>query len=432
VSERRIRLDIANLTRVEGEGSLQIQTHNGNLASVQFAIHEPPRLFEKLLLGRSCYEVPEISARICGICPLAYQLTSIQAFEQLFSIRVSPEVTQLRTLCYLGEWLQSHALHIHFLAAPDFLGFEDAFSMGQQHPELLTRGMRLQRLGHKLVTLLGGRAVHPVSMLIGGISRFPSSQQWQQLGEGVEQGWQDAVALLRWATQLTLPDSNLPFNAVSLSQPGGYPLLGGEIISAGQQLPISSYASHFQRQQQPHSTALYSYYQQQPYLVGPLARLNNNHHRLPGSSRSLAAQLGFSFPCHNMFASLAARALEICVAIELMTEILAPPCPVHQQPVPVVIRAGECCAATEAPRGMIYHWYRLDGEGRVQGCEIIPPTSQNQAQINRELALSLKQFGLQDSEQALQQHCERLIRNYDPCISCATHFLRISRQELAP
>lgn len=427
--KRRISLKVPFITRLEGEGTLELSARGDRIERLQLAIFEPPRLFEKFLEGRSYQEVPDLNARICGICPMAYQLTSIQAMEHLFGIDLPEPLVQLRRLMNLGEWVQSHALHIHFLAAPDFLGFDHALAMAKQHPEVLKRGMRLQEAGNALMALLGGRSVHPVGLQVGGFGRLPDAERWDQVRRLVDQALPAAEELVRWTAELALPDYPQDFIWVSLTEPDSYAINGGKITcSHGLSLGYGDYASHFHEHQEPHSTALYSRLDGRDYLVGPLARMNNSFALLPDGVRALARECGLDFPGRNMFTSIQARALEIHWALFEASRQLALGCPTGEASLPVTPRAGECCFCTEAPRGLIYHHYRLDEQGRVLSCTIIPPTSQNQARIEQDLKTSVTRFGLSHSDQELKLFCERLIRNYDPCISCSTHFLQFRIQ----
>lgn len=427
--KRRISLKVPFITRLEGEGTLELSARGDCIERLHLAIFEPPRLFEKFLEGRDYQEVPDLNARICGICPMAYQLTSIQAMERLFGINLPAPLVRLRKLMNLGEWVQSHALHIHFLAAPDFLGFDHALAMAKQHPEVLRRGMQLQEAGNALMALLGGRSVHPVGLQVGGFGRLPDGERWNSVYQLVEQALPAAEQLVRWTAGLTLPDYAHDFTWVSLTEPDSYAINGGLITgSNGLSLSHDEYAGHFVEHQEPHSTALYSLLDGKDYLVGPLARMNNSFALLPEEVKTLARACGLDFPSRNMFTSIQARALEIYWALFEASRLLAMGCPSGEARVPVTPIAGECCFCTEAPRGLIYHHYRLDEQGWVLSCTIIPPTSQNQARIEQDLKTSVPRFGLGRSDQELKLFCERLIRNYDPCISCSTHFLQFRMQ----
>ncbi|WKE64206.1 nickel-dependent hydrogenase large subunit [Gallaecimonas kandeliae] len=424
MKKRRIQLKVPFVTRLEGEGALELSARGDKIEALHLAIFEPPRLFEKFLEGRAFHEVPDLAARICGICPMAYQLTAIQAMESLFGLELPEPLVRLRRIMNLGEWVQSHALHIHFLAAPDFLGFDHAMAMAKVYPDVLARGMQLQAAGNALMALLGGRSVHPVGLVVGGFGRLPDLDAWRQAQELVDKALPAATALVRWTAALELPDYGQDFIWVSLKDENQYPINGGAIAcSNGLELGYGDYRQHFHEHQVPHSTALYSLLDGKDYLVGPLARVNNNFPVLPEETRALATDCGLGFPSRNMFQSIQARALEIHGALVEVRRLMALGLPAGPANLPAEPRAGDCCFATEAPRGLIYHSYRLDGQGRVQSCTIIPPTSQNQARIEQDLHHCVPRFGFDRSDEELKFFCERLIRNYDPCISCSTHFL---------
>jgi len=425
VTERRVGIRVPVLARVEGEGALEIDIVGQRIEHLALRIFEPPRLFEKFLEGRSFDEVPDIVARICGICPVAYQMSAVHALERLFGVQASDWIRNMRRVLYCGEWLESHALHIHLLAAPDHLGFPDALAMAAAHPQLLTRGLALQALGNEILRTLGGRSVHPVSVRVGGFSRAPDSETIRALVARIDAALPEAEALLEWTASLPLPDDEQEFACVALRHPHEYPMNEGRIVSdRGLDLDTDEYETHFRESHVPHSTALYSHLDGAPYLVGPLARLNLNADRLPAEVGDALERVGLRLPSRNMFHSIIARAAEILVALHearrLLTGYTA------QQPnVAVAPAAGTGAWATEAPRGMLWHRYRTDAEGHITSARIVPPTSQNQARIEQDLATSLAALGLDRDDEALRLRAETVIRNYDPCISCATHFLTL-------
>ncbi|MCC2615590.1 nickel-dependent hydrogenase large subunit [Aestuariibacter halophilus] len=427
---RKINLKVPFITRVEGEGALALSAKGDRIDTLHLKIFEPPRLFERFLQGKSYVEVPDLSARICGICPMAYQLTSILAFERLFEVELPAHLVRLRKLMNLGEWLQSHSLHIHFLAMPDVFGVDSALQLADSHGDLLKRGMQIQEAGNTLMRLLGGRSVHPVGLQVGGFSRLPTQNAWDNACVQVDAAIIAADQLLQWCAEQSVPDFSHDFVAVSLQGLEDYPINGGDIItSSGLSMPVDEYPQRFKEHQVSHSTAFYSLLDGKDYLVGPLARINLNYHRLPASVRQRAEQLGLHFPSQNMFDSLRARALECVWALNAARDILKEGCPEGPANVDYQVRAGTCCFATEAPRGLIYHHYTLEDDGTVANCTIIPPTSQNQARIEQDLKQAVMAFGLDKSDLELKHFCEQVIRNYDPCISCSTHFLdfRIKR-----
>jgi coenzyme F420-reducing hydrogenase alpha subunit len=426
MTERSVSIHVPAMTRVEGEGSLRLRIEDDRIEEIALDIFEPPRYFEKFLEGRRYHEVIDMVARICGICPIAYQMSAAQALENVFGVQPSQWASDMRRVFYCGEWLQSHALHVHLLAAPDFLGFDSVVSMAEEHPDAVRRGLRLQGLGNDLIRLLGGRSVHPVGACVGGFFRAPEQAEVDRMLEQLRSALPEAEELVEWAAALPMPDDRQAFINVSLRHETDYPLAEGRIVSDdGLDIPVNEYEQHFAEAHRPQSTALFSLLQGEPYLVGPLARLNLNRDHLPASSLALLKQSNISFPSSNMFHSLFARSLEIHVAIveaiRLLEDYRFPSSP-H---VEVNAKAGIGFGATEAPRGLLWHRYEIDGDGLVKSARIVPPTSQNQARIEADLRRSLLNFGLQQPDDALRLRAETVIRNYDPCISCATHFLKL-------
>ncbi len=427
---REIRIEVPVLTRVEGEGALDLEVSNGQIDKVQLRIFEPPRYFEKFLEGRGHDEVLDIVARICGICPVAYQMSASHAIEQAFEMQPGPWVRAMRRLFYCGEWIESHALHIHLLALPDFLGYNNAVAMAADHPEAVTRGVSLQALGNRILRLLGGRSVHPVGVRIGGFYHAPSEAEAAELLAAIDAALPEAASLIGWCARLDLPDDHQRFTSVALRHPDEYPLNEGRLVSNdGLDIDISDYAEHFVESHAPHSTALHSHLHGRPYLVGPLARLNLNLDRLPTETRALLDATGVAFPSDNMFHSLLARAVELHFALSEAARLLrAYRLPEGEAGVTATPKAGTGFGCTEAPRGILWHRYEMDAAGKVVKATIIPPTSQNQPRIEEDLRTSLEAFGLDRTDDELRLHAEMVIRNYDPCISCATHFLRLDVQ----
>ncbi len=427
MAERRdITINVPVLTRVEGEGALELEVREGRITDLKLRIFEPPRLFEKFLEGRPYSEVPDIVARICGICPVAYQMSAAHAIEMAFGAQTTPWVRAMRRLFYCGEWIESHALHIHLLALPDFLGFGNAIAMAGAHPEEVKRGLRLQELGNAAVRLLGARSVHPVGVRAGGFFHAPAPAEVASLLAKYREALPEVAALVQWVAKLPLPDDPQEFTSVALRHPDEYAFNEGRLVSSdGLDIDISEFADHFAESHVPHANALHCHLHGKPYLVGPLARVNLNYALLPQEVRDNLEATGFRFPSNNMFHSALARAVELhfamLEAIRLMENYALPDSPY----VEVTPRAGVGFGCTEAPRGILWHRYELDADGRVVSATITPPTSQNQARIEEDLRRSLEALGLDQDDDALRLRGETVIRNYDPCISCATHFLKV-------
>ncbi|CAM2067290.1 Ni/Fe hydrogenase subunit alpha [Sulfidibacter corallicola] len=418
---RTIKVDY--LARVEGEGALQIKIDGDRLEELHLRIFEPPRFFEALLRGRAFTEAPDITARICGICPVAYQMSSIHAMERLCGVAVDPIMRSMRRLLYCGEWIESHALHIYCLHAPDFLGYESAVHLAKDHPEWVKRGLALKKVGNSLMALLGGREIHPINVRVGGFYRMPSASELRAMKGPLTEALAMAEETALWVAGLPFPDLERDYTFVCLSHPDEYPMNRGRLISNRElDLDVADYETRFREEHLSHSTSLYSRLDGEHYLVGPLARVNLCFDRLSPRARRMAEKIGFAPTCTNPFKSIIARALEVIHVCEESCAIIdgyvPPEAPYHVcNPV-----AGQGFACTEAPRGILYHRYAVDGEGLIQEAKIVPPTSQNQGVIEADLRdLVRRNLALPDDR--LQWLCEQAIRNYDPCISCSTHFL---------
>ena len=426
MTERNIAIRVPVLARVEGEGALHIDVRAGRIETLRLEIFEPPRLFEQFLVGRSFEDVPDMVARICGICPVAYQISAVNALEDAFGVEVDDWVRAMRRVLYCGEWIQSHCLHIHLLAAPDFFGFQSATEMAGEHPDEVRRGLLLQGLGNDLVCMLGGRSVHPVGVRVGGFHRAPDSGETKAMARRLRDALPMAAQLVRWAAGIAVPPDSQAFESVAMRHDSLYPLDAGVIVSdRGLHTTARDYEQHFAEHQESFSTALYSTHDGQPYLVGPLARLNLAREQLPEAVLEQLAATGIGWPSRNMFDSLAARAVEVYFAIHEAASLLESYRHPAAPAVPVKPRAGVGKGCSEAPRGLLWHRYETDEQGRIVTARIVPPTSQNQARMEQDLHASLLSYGLDHDDDHIRLHCEKVVRNYDPCISCATHFLRL-------
>ncbi|MCK5001495.1 MAG: hydrogenase maturation protease [Gammaproteobacteria bacterium] len=422
-----IKINVPILTRVEGEGALDLTIENQKITDLKLRIYEPPRYFEKFLEGRKYYDVPDTVARICGICPVAYQMSASHAIESIFDVEITPWVRAMRRLFYCGEWLQSHSLHIHLLAAPDFLGFNNAIEMSAKYGDEVRRGLKLQALGNDLIALFGARSVHPVGVKVGGFSKAPSQKNVDALLQRVTEAKQDAVDLIHWLDTLDLPEDNQDFISVALHHDAEYPFNEGRIISDhGLDIPIDKFEKHFREMHVDHSTALHCLLDGKPYLVGPLARLNLNADQLPDDVKAVTHNLKTQFPSKNMFHSIIARAIEIYFTLIEAEQLLVDYEYSDEPCMSFTPKKGTGYGCTEAPRGFLWHRYDMDKHGCVEKAVIVPPTSQNQPRIEQDLQNSLIRFGLESPKSELQLHAEKVIRNYDPCISCATHFLDLN------
>lgn len=422
-------LRVGALARVEGEGAMHVAFDGADVAEVQLRIYEPPRFYEAFLRGRAHTEPPDITARICGICPVAYQTSACWAVEDACGVAVPEPVRLMRRLLYCGEWIESHALHVFLLHAPDFLGYDGAIEMAADHADVVELGLRLKKAGNTLMEVVGGRSVHPVNVRVGGFYRSPSRTELGRLRPVLERALDDALVAVGLVSGFDFPDFEQPHEYLSLRADHGYPIEAGTevVTSTGRAFPVSRFAQQIEETHVAHSNALHARLagSDAPYVVGPLARYTLNSDRLSGVAREAARGAGLGESCRNPFRSIVVRAVEIVEACHEALAIIdgwvdgAPPW------VEVPPRAAEGYGASEAPRGTLFHRYVLDGAGIIQDAQIVPPTSQNQAAVEADLrTMAAAWSGLDDH--ALQHRCEQAIRSYDPCISCATHFLDLT------
>jgi coenzyme F420-reducing hydrogenase alpha subunit len=420
--------EIGQLTRVEGEGSLDLRVAADGSVSAQLRIFEAPRYFERLVVGRTPDEVLDIVARICGICPVAYQMSAVHGFESLFEVEVDPEVRRLRRLLYCGEWIESHALHIFLLHAPDFLGYPSALEMAKDHLELVGRGLGIKKVGNRIVSIVGGRPIHPVSPRVGGFSRAPRARELDELLAPLDVAIAQAQETVALVAGLETPPSDREPRLVSLVHPSEYPMNDGRITSSdGIDLSPADWRDAFHEEQVPWSHALQAHAADGvPYLLGPTARVSLAGDRLHPVARAALDATGISAAGlrRNVFRSIVARAVELLHALAEARDIVADYRPPVVACAPWQPRAGIAAWATEAPRGLLFHRYRVDAVGRIREAQIVPPTSQNQAAIEHDLGIfAPKVLDLPHDEAT--RRLEQLIRSYDPCISCATHFLQL-------
>lgn len=422
-------ITVQALARVEGEGALTIRFRDGQVEGVELRIYEPPRFYEAFLRGRGALEVPDITARICGICPVAYQMSSVHAVERIFGVTMPPPLRDLRRLLYCGEWIESNTLHIYLLHAPDFLGYESALAMAQASPELaavVRRGLRMKKAGNRIVNVVGGREVHPINVRVGGFYRAPRREELQALVDDLKWARDAALETVRWSATLPFADFAADYEFVALRHPDEYPMNEGRLVSSrGLDIAPHEFADQFEEYQVPHSNALQARRRGGgAYFVGPLARWNLNADRAPARVQQAAADTGIPFPNRNPYVGIVARSLEVLLAFEEALRLIDHYEPPAKPAVEFEPCAGVGHAITEAPRGILYHRYETDSAGIIRQADIIPPTSQNQLQMEHDLLRVAPQLvHLPETEAALL--AEKVIRNYDPCISCATHFLKL-------
>jgi len=396
------------------------------LTDVKLKIFEPPRFFEAFLRGRDFREAPDITARICGICPMAYQMSAVHAMERALGLEVTGPLRDLRRIMYYGEWIESHGLHVFLLHLPDFLGYQDAIQIAKENKALVENALKLKKTGNELMARIGGREIHPVNIRVGGFYKVPRRRDLDDLREQLRWAADFAREAVRMTSRLEFPDFEQDYDFVALRPEGEYSLLGGPLVSSsGLSIDASEYERHFREEHVEHSNALHSVKMDGgPYFVGPLARYSLNFDQLAPAAREAAREAGLKPVCRNPFQSIVVRCVEMVHAVEEAARLIDAYEPPDQPALETEPRAGEGWAITEAPRGILYHRYRIDAEGKILEARIVPPTSQNQKTIEQDLWRFIPPRMHLPQDQLTWQ-CEQAIRNYDPCISCATHFLKL-------
>ena len=421
---RTIKVDY--LARVEGEGALTVKIQRNTVTDVKLRIFEPPRFFEAFLRGRHFTEAPDITARICGICPVAYQMSSVHAMEDAFGVTVDGPLRALRRLLYCGEWIESHVLHIYLLHAPDFLGYEDAIRMAKAHPKAVEQGLKLKKIGNDLVTLIGGREIHPINVRVGGFYKVPTKRELAGLVERLKWARDAARDTVKLVATFDFPRFEQDYEFVSLRHAQEYPFNEGRVVSSkGIDIPVREFEDRFVEEHVAHSTALQANIKARgAYHVGPMARYSLNFDRLPRIAQDAAKAAGLGPVCRNPFQSIIVRSVETLFAVDEALRLIEGYEMPDQTAVAVQPKAATGYGATEAPRGLLYHRYRLDERGLIQEATIVPPTAQNQKTIESDLWQFIPpRIDLPHDQ--LTWQCEQAIRNYDPCISCSTHFLKL-------
>lgn len=443
MTHESLHIRVPALARVEGEGALHVEVRDDVVTDLRLEIYEPPRFFEALLRGRGFGEPIDITARICGICPVAYQMSAAAALEQIAGVTVDGELHRLRRLLYAGEWIESHVLHIGFLHAPDFLGAASGMELAGRYPELVKDVLRLKKVGNDIIDAVGGRPIHPVNVRLGGFHRAPDREVIAGLVEPLEWAHGAAVDLVRWVAGFDFPDLRVDHELVSLRGTDGYPVLGGRIVSdRGLDIDVADFDREFGEEHVAHSTALHGRRRTgDTYLTGPLARWANNRDLVPSEVDALATELGVGAIERNPFRSIVIRALEVLIATVEAQEVVAGYVEPATSSIDVIPTAGVGWGVSEAPRGILVHRYETDETGTILDARIVPPTSQNQAAIEADVRRVVEDHlelhrgdadpaVAEQADRELRHRCETAVRNHDPCISCATHFLTVDVRHL--
>ena len=421
---RTIKVD--TLARVEGEGALYVKIKNGHVDDVKLQIFEPPRFFEAFLRGRKFSEAPDITARICGICPVTYQMAAGHAMENAAGVTVGGPLRELRRLLVCGEWIESHILHMFFLHAPDFLGYQDAIQMAKDHGDLVQLALKLKKLGNDICIVLGGREIHPINPRVGGFYKVPTRKDLEPFKDRLKWAIEEMEKVVPLIGSFPFPDFEQDYEYVCMRHPDEYPFCEGRVVSnRGLDIELSEFEDNFQEIHVEHSTSLHAIRTGRgSYHVGPLARFNLCFDLLTQHCQDISLKAGLEPVCNNPFMSIIVRGVESLYAFEEALRIIEHYEMPDEPYIEVEPRNARGYGAAEAPRGICYHRYTIDEKGLIKDARIIPPTSQNQGTIESDLRKFVqKNMDLPDDK--LQWHCEQAIRNYDPCISCSCHFLRL-------
>jgi sulfhydrogenase subunit alpha len=427
-------ISVNHLTRVEGHGGINIVVDGNNVSKVEFDIFEGIRLFEGLVRGRSIEDIPQIVSRICAICSTNHVITCLHALENALDIKVTKQTRKLRDLAFQGANIESHALHVFVLDLPDFMGHSSVISLAGVIPDAVKVALRLKKLGNAIQEVVGGRAVHPINHILGGFGRIPSTDELIALREQVRAGLGDCEQALAVLRTVPIPDFvNAPIRCAAIKPEDEAFFFGNEIeiIENGNRIriPVQEYRKFTNEYIVPHSHAKYSQYNGQSYMVGALPRLTLNGDRITGMARRAWEELKFKTPSSNIVMNNIAQAIEMIFSVEqalrLLDELLDAGV-VQEAPISCKMHACSGAAATEVPRGTLFHSYEMDSDGRITSADVITPTAQNLSNAEDQLRATVTQgLGAGASDSTIEQRLAMVARAYDPCISCSVHVVRV-------
>ena len=420
MAEKTINVDY--VARVEGQGAINIDiTKDGKIENLQFKIFEPPRFFESFLVGRRYDEVMELTSRICGICPVAHQITALRAVENAMSIDPTNQTKDLRKLMAISAHIQSNVLSMYVLSLPDLVGYESLIAMAKDHIDIVKRGLKLKKLGNDITQIIGGRAIHPVTMIVDGFTDLPSKNKLESVRKRLADAKKDAFETVELFKNLEIPDFTRKCEHIAISDPKQYAINKGRFNSTeGLDIDEMNYREHIHEKQKPYSTALHSYVtKRDSFMVGPLPRVNLNIKQMSDDAIDSVKKSGIKFPNFNPFVSHFTRAIELVHDIDESIEIIDR-IPFKEEKPNYICKSGFGAAITEAPRGSLYHGYTLDNNGIVKKADIVPPTAHNAYNIEKDMNKLVEKIIDQPVED-ITLKCEMLVRAYDPCISCSAH-----------
>ena len=422
---------VEHVARVEGHGSIRVVIEDGKVREVKLEIFEGPRFIERVLVGRMYYEVPDIVARICSICPDSHQVAAVEAIEKAFGVSADWQTRMLRELQLLADIIASHALHLYLLALPDYLGYPDALSMVDKYGREVKMGLELKRAGNAIKDVLTGRSIHGCTVKPGGYTRVPTPSELEKLSDVLKQSMDGAILAVKLFSSFEYPDFARDENIFMALDPGEiYGFVGDYVlVSDGGRYPVEEYKKLTNEVAVPHSSAKHSSYEGKPFMVGALARVLLNGKKLKGRAAEMLKELEPKLDALNPLTNNLAQAIETVYAVERAIEVIDELLDKGlKQDVEVEVkpRRGMGVGATEAPRGVLYHCYELDDEGRVAKADIITPTAQNAANMEKYIKVSAERL-LSIGEEELERPLELLVRAYDPCISCSVHLIKVAK-----
>jgi sulfhydrogenase subunit alpha len=420
-----VQIKVSHLTRVEGHGDIIAEIKDGSLVDVRFAVVEAPRLFEAFLVGRNYDEVIHCAPRVCGICSVSHKCAALKATESALGVEVTEQTLLLRRLAFHGEVISSHILHIYFLAGPDFFGISSVFPLIESSPDVVRRAMRMKRLAYDLCDVVLGRHTHPVAMSIGGFSFVHSEKGLAAMRDRLVDGLEDIKATVKLFRTVTIPKFERETEYVSLRHPERYAFYDGDLFSSdGESAEPSRYREYIFEYVVPYSTAKHASRHRPQYMVGALARVNNNHDQLSSLALEVAHDLGITVPCFNPFANTFAQIVECAHCLEdsihIIDMLLERGIRAGEEQAAVTPREGSGVGAVEAPRGTLFHEYEYGANGKCLTANLVIPTAQNLANLEADMRAYVPVI-IEQSKESITHQLEMLVRAYDPCISCSTH-----------
>ena len=425
-----LNIEVSPLPRVEGHGDLVLNVKNKTIEKLQVRIPESPRFFEAMLVGRPYTEPSHITSRICGICSVAHTFTSLKATEAALGVKLNDLILNLRKLVNYGECIQSHCLHVYFLAVPDFLGIGSVLPLVEINPAVVNIAVKMKKIGNEMVRVLGGRAIHPITTVVGGFTKLPTVEELHYLKDMLVSLYPDLETSLKVLKTLKIPDFERETEYISIYDKDEYALYDGDLKSSdGWVIKPIDYLEKIKEKVVEHSTGKHCSASRDSFMVGSLARTNNNFSQLTDNAKTYAAELGLKSPCYNTFMNNIAQFVEIVHSVDdsikIIDNILESGLDENKAMADVKIKAGRGVGIVEAPRGSLIHDYTYDDEGRILKANLIIPTNMNYANIEKDL-YALVPMIIEKSEDEIKLGCEMMIRAYDPCISCSTHFLNVT------